>query len=301
MKQKMIILQPFTYSPTSKLTGFVRPQNQFPNAVLCSSAFKTRSSTNVSLKCLGIKNENTHEQGFSVLKSDVPCDSGDLWSTMALYLFTFHVPLSFGGLSVIAQILHQPVLDLQTEALALLAIQTSELVGVLLLLRRTVEPQYNFGSFFRSFKLSKERNWLLASGVGFGFLILLVYLTSLLADILIGPKDVNNPILKEILLSSNISEMACILAYCVVTPLLEETVYRGFLLSSLASKMKWQQAVVISSAVFSAAHFSGENSLQLFIIGCVLGCSYCWTGNLASPIMIHSLYNAVTLIVTFLS
>ncbi|RVX09359.1 hypothetical protein CK203_015235 [Vitis vinifera] len=116
-----------------------------------------------------------------------------------------------------------------------------------------------------------------------------------------SPTAVNNPILKEILLSSNISEIACILVYCIVTPLLEETVYRGFLLTSLASTMKWQQAVIITSAIFSAAHFSGENSLQLFIIGCVLGCSYCWTGSLSSSIVIHSLYNALTLTITLLS
>lgn len=114
-------------------------------------------------------------------------------------------------------------------------------------------------------------------------------------------QDINNPVLKEILVSSDISKAACVLVYCIITPLLEETVYRGFLLASISSTMKWQSAVVISSAIFSAAHFSGENFLQLFIIGCVLGCSYCWTGNLSASILIHSLYNAMTLMITFLS
>ncbi|KAK3039587.1 hypothetical protein RJ639_027731 [Escallonia herrerae] len=114
-------------------------------------------------------------------------------------------------------------------------------------------------------------------------------------------RDVNNPILKEILSRGSTSVAACIVVYSFVTPLLEEMVYRGFLLTSLASTMKWPQAVVVSSAVFSAAHFSGENSIQLFIIGSILGCSYCWTGNLGSSIVIHSLYNALTLLVTFMS
>ncbi|XP_034701243.1 uncharacterized protein LOC117926265 isoform X4 [Vitis riparia] len=219
---------------------------------------------------------------------------------MAFYFFSLHIPFSFGGLSVVAQILHQPVIDPQTEALSILALQTLELTGALLLLNFTAKPGYRF-SVFRGDQLSTRRNWLLTSAIGFGFLVLLVFLTSLVADILIGPKAVNNPILKEILLSSNVSEIACILVYCIVTPLLEETVYRGFLLTSLASTMKWQQAVIITSAIFSAAHFSGENSLQLFIIGCVLGCSYCWTGSLSSSIVIHSLYNALTLTITLLS
>ncbi|CAL9019341.1 unnamed protein product, partial [Prunus brigantina] len=92
---------------------------------------------------------------------------------------------------------------------------------------------------------------------------------------LISLQAINNPVLKEILVSSNISKAASVLVYCIVTPVLEETVY-------------------------SAAHLSGENSLQLFIIGCMLGCSNYWTGNLRSPIL-HSLYNAMTLMITFLS
>ena len=133
----------------------------------------------------------------------------------------------------------------------------------------------------------------------FSFFFLFLWIPILKCPIFL--QAVNKPILKEILLSSNVSEIACILVYCIVTPLLEETIYRGFLLTSLASTTKWQQAVIISSAIFSAAHFSGENSLQLFVIGCVLGCSYCWTGNLSSSIVVHSLYNALTLTVTLLS
>ncbi|KAM7503454.1 hypothetical protein LguiB_002358 [Lonicera macranthoides] len=261
------------------------------------------STNRASFKCCCLKNVNSDEspQGFSVLKSETPCDNGSIWSTMALYMFSLHVPLSFGGLSIVAEILHQPVLDPQTEALSVLVFQTLELIGVSLLLRFSADPQYELLNFFQDSKLPKERNWLLASFLGFGFLLLLVFLTSLLADVLIGPKDVNDPILKQILSNGSVSVTACTLVYCIISPLLEETVYRGFLLKSLASTMEWKKAVFISSAVFSAAHFSGENFLQLFIIGSVLGSSYCWTGKLSSSILIHSLYNALTLLITFAS
>lgn len=291
---------PISATLCPKFSGHVNK----PLKGLRSFTFNSSFSFKASFRCYCIKNENPNkissEEGFSVLGSDIPWDSGGIWSTMAFYFFSLHIPFSFGGLSVVAQILHQPVIDPQTEALSILALQTLELTGALLLLNFTAKPGYRF-SVFRGDQLSTRRNWLLTSAIGFGFLVLLVFLTSLVADILIGPKAVNNPILKEILLSSNVSEIACILVYCIVTPLLEETVYRGFLLTSLASTMKWQQAVIITSAIFSAAHFSGENSLQLFIIGCVLGCSYCWTGSLSSSIVIHSLYNALTLTFTLLS
>ncbi|XP_022850110.1 uncharacterized protein LOC111372146 isoform X2 [Olea europaea var. sylvestris] len=220
---------------------------------------------------------------------------------MGFYVFSIHIPLSFGGLSVAAKVLHQAVLDPQIQAFFMLAIQTLELSIVLLLFKFPGKPQHRLLDFFQVNKASNGRSWLLGSLFGFGFLVSLVFVSSILADRLIGPKDVNNPFLKEILSTGSSSTMACILVYCNVTPLLEEVVYRGFLLTSLASTMKWHQAVAISSLVFSAAHFSGENFVQLFIVGYVLGCTYCWTGNLSSSILTHSLYNALTLCLTFIS
>ncbi|KAF8043293.1 hypothetical protein BT93_A1586 [Corymbia citriodora subsp. variegata] len=224
----------------------VHPPLAYPNPVIlrrdlgkfltvsplpCSLLLPSKLKPLASPKRRCSKNENTHEasfQGFPALASNVPWDGESVWSTFAFYLFSLHIPLSFGGLSVVAHVLRRPVLDLQTE-------------------------------------------------------------------------EVNNLILKEILLSSDISRAACVLVYCIVTPLLEEIVYRGFLLTSISSTSKWQQAVLLSSAIFSAAHFSGENSLQLFIIGCILGCSYCWSGDLSTSFLIHSLYNALILIITYTS
>ncbi|KAI9086618.1 hypothetical protein K1719_031212 [Acacia pycnantha] len=188
----------------------------------------------------------------------------------------------------------------QTEILAILFIQILELNGAFLLLKYTAKPKYKLSSFFKNNASVETRNWVLASAVGFGVLVLLLFLTSLIASRLFGSKPVNNSILKEILLSSDVSRVACDIVYCIVCPLLEEVVWRGFLLTSLSSTIEWPQAVAVSSAIFSACHFSGESFVQLFIIGCVLGCSYCWTGNLKSPLLIHSLYNALTLIISYL-
>ncbi|TYI46006.1 hypothetical protein E1A91_D13G076600v1 [Gossypium mustelinum] len=271
------------------------------NPFLRCSFFTTKFSSTL-LKChCGTHNKDTDKstQGFSVLTSDIPWKTESLWSTMALYMFNLHIPLGFGGLSIVSYLLHQPVLDPQTEALSLLVIDILELLATLFFLKSAIKPNNRLLDIFKVNPL--ERNWLLASALGFGVLILLVFLTSIVVDGLYGIKDVNNLILKEMLVRSDISKGACITVYCIITPILEEMVYRGFMLASLASTMNWKQAVVISAAIFSAAHLSGENFLQLFVIGCILGCSYCGTGNLSSSILIHSLYNAFTLIITFLS
>ncbi|KAI3744990.1 hypothetical protein L1987_58089 [Smallanthus sonchifolius] len=255
-----------------------------------------------SFKLCCIRNDSNHKpsQDFSILKTDLQCDSGSIWSTMAFYIFSLHIPLSFGGLSVVAQLLHQTDLHPNTQAFSLLLIQTLELVSFLSLLKLS-NNRFNILSLFETRVLPMERNWLVTSVLGVGFLLALVFLTSLVADKLDGPKDVNNPILKEILSGGPLSVAGSTLVYCVVTPLLEESVYRGFLLTSLGSRMKWEKAVVVSSVVFSATHLSVDNFLQLFVIGVVLGCSYCWSGTLISPFVIHSMYNALILVITFLS
>lgn len=84
--------------------------------------------------------------------------------------------------------LHNDVCFSMVQALSLLVIQILELTGALLLLESTAKPEYKTLRFFRANELSKERNWLLVSFLVFGFLMLLVILTSLLADRLIGPK-----------------------------------------------------------------------------------------------------------------
>ncbi|KAK7263654.1 hypothetical protein RJT34_31248 [Clitoria ternatea] len=276
------------------------------NSLKCSPVVQfgsTRFQRNCFKSFCKSKEHITHDtpfsQGFSVLEEDGPWESGDVWSILALYVFTLHIPFSFGGLSVVALLTRQPLLHPQTQALSLLTIQILELNGALVLLKHMAKPQYKFSNLFKHNKLLSNRSWFVSSALGFGFLVLLIFLTSLLADSLFGSKPVNIPILKDILLNSDISRVSCVLAYCIVTPLLEEVVYRGFLLTSLSSTMEWQKAVAISSVVFSAIHFSGDSFLQFFIIGCVLGCSYCWTGNLNTPIAIHSFYNALTVVITY--
>ncbi|KAL3821491.1 hypothetical protein ACJIZ3_007396 [Penstemon smallii] len=239
----------------------------FLNFGFLSNSYQTCSRKQISTEPISINCKLFMRLfDFSVLQSDIRCDIASIWSSLGFYVFSIHIPLSFGGLSAF-KVLHQPVLDPQIEVILILAIQTLELCIVVLLLKYPGKPQYDLQDFFHANKSSKQRSWLLASIISCG----------------------------------SISATACILVYCIVTPLLEEIVYRGFLITSLVSEMKWPQTVVISSIIFSAVHFSGENFLQYLIIGIVLGCSYCWTGNLSSCIAMHSLYNALIFYLTFIS
>jgi uncharacterized protein len=87
-----------------------------------------------------------------------------------------------------------------------------------------------------------------------------------------------------------------ILVTGVLAPVLEESVFRGFLLASLTKFMSVPAAVVISSLLFSAAHFSPRDSPQLFVLGIVMGFAYCRSRNLLTTMVIHGSWNATVVI-----
>lgn len=53
----------------------------------------------------------------------------------------------------------------------------------------------------------------------------------------------------------------------VLAPLLEETVFRGFLMVSLTKWLPTPAAAVVSAAVFALAHLTPGEFPQLFVLG----------------------------------
>ncbi|XP_024538740.1 uncharacterized protein LOC112349154 [Selaginella moellendorffii] len=101
-----------------------------------------------------------------------------------------------------------------------------------------------------------------------------------------------DPALKELLASGGVSLCATVAVCCGITPLLEEFVYRGFVLTSLAAYASPPWAIITSSLIFSLVHFKApEETLVLFVFGCILGTVYAKTGDLGACLGIHSLYN----------
>jgi uncharacterized protein len=82
----------------------------------------------------------------------------------------------------------------------------------------------------------------------------------------------------------------------LLAPLLEEVFFRGFMLPSLTKWLPTPVAILLSSALFSLAHFAPRDAPQLFALGIVLGCSYARTRNLAVPIIVHGAWNGGVLL-----
>lgn len=86
-------------------------------------------------------------------------------------------------------------------------------------------------------------------------------------------------------------------ALAVAGPVLEELVFRGFLLTALARRWPTWLAVVVSGVAFGAIHLSSFSLAELLGVlphigfGIAAGVLYRWSGNLWLPITVHVLGN----------
>ena len=82
----------------------------------------------------------------------------------------------------------------------------------------------------------------------------------------------------------------------IMAPLLEEVIFRGFLLTTLTKWLPAPTAAFVSAGIFGAAHLTSRDFAQLTALGVVLGLTYTRTKNLSTPILIHSFWNSGVLI-----
>nr|CAD1844412.1 unnamed protein product [Ananas comosus var. bracteatus] len=209
----------FPHSPP-KLSGAFVPARRTTNPLFLASPSSLnlvsfsrvlRKSDGLVLSCSCSSKRSAHDlfEDFSVLLPDTPWDAKNTWTTFAANAGCIDRFASdngvFGGSSIVA--FHR-------------------------------EAQHAISSFFVEKLFTEQRSLVKASIIGAGLLIALVLLTSALADEFIVSRDVTSPVLKEILSDSSQSKAVCFVLYCFIAPALEETIYRGYLLTSLASKMK---------------------------------------------------------------
>lgn len=86
---------------------------------------------------------------------------------------------------------------------------------------------------------------------------------------------------------------ACYIALVgFVAPLWEEALFRGFVLPSLTRYASAPVSIVLSSALFAAAHGSAERAPPLALLGLLLGALCCRCGGgLAAPVVVHGAWN----------
>jgi membrane protease YdiL (CAAX protease family) len=153
----------------------------------------------------------------------------------------------------------------------------------------------------------RERGWAKYGLLGYGATFFALAATGLVVDALesgaqtvdkaseqVGTIDGVMPLIQ----SDDPGTFVAVLAVTsVFAPLLEEVVFRGFLLASLTKWLPTPGAVLFSSVLFALAHLAPRDFVELVVLGMVLGFSYARTRNLLTPMLIHSLWNSGVLVV----
>jgi membrane protease YdiL (CAAX protease family) len=91
------------------------------------------------------------------------------------------------------------------------------------------------------------------------------------------------------------------LTTCVIAPVFEEIVFRGFVFQGLIATFGPVFAGLLSATVFSLAHWDVQHFLPLLVCGLTLAWVYYSTRSLYSSIVLHALFNIVPTLVFVLA
>lgn len=81
----------------------------------------------------------------------------------------------------------------------------------------------------------------------------------------------------------------------IVAPIVEEIFFRGFLFQGFRQKYGWMPALLLSSAIFGAAHLDPVSLIPTFVLGCVLAVVYHRSNSVWPGILFHAAINSFSL------
>ncbi|MBD3881646.1 CPBP family intramembrane metalloprotease [Phormidium tenue FACHB-886] len=151
------------------------------------------------------------------------------------------------------------------------------------------------------FRLTGKRSWVLWGAGGYLVALPLMLMTSVINQQIWQGQGGSNPLLQIVLEEGDpVALLLFFLTAAIAAPVFEELLFRGFLLTSLTRYMPVWGAIALSSLIFATAHLSFSEILPLSVLGSVLGFVYTRSRGLLAPMLLHSLWNSVTMIGLFL-
>ena len=188
------------------------------------------------------------------------------------------------------------VVELNTHMLIVGAIFTLFLVAIVLsfLILRHRNPLDLFG--LRG--VSPMQN-LKAACVGLVAALPVVYFLHSLCLLIIGEDAEPQPLLQFLAQNATLVDRLLLIGTALaVAPVAEELIFRGYLFGVLRRYTGRWWAMVISALIFAAIHAHIPSLAGLFTLAVALTLVYEGTGSLWAPIVMHSLFNGITVVLT---
>lgn len=126
----------------------------------------------------------------------------------------------------------------------------------------------------------------------------LVVVSGLLAQKFLNSQGSSNPIVAVVLSSVKDSNPLAVVMFLitlgVLPALCEETLFRGFLYTSLRRRFGVFLSIFFSAALFSLAHFDLGGAVPLFVLGCLFAFVFERTKSLIPAMVAHCMWNSGT-------
>lgn len=90
------------------------------------------------------------------------------------------------------------------------------------------------------------------------------------------------------------SPVTALLHVCMIAPVIEEILMRGFVLEGLKNTYGVTVALLLSALFFAILHFNMVQTLSAFVCGMILGLLYIKTNSILCCIIAHCGYNAIS-------
>lgn len=87
----------------------------------------------------------------------------------------------------------------------------------------------------------------------------------------------------------------------VLAPVIEETIFRNALIGDLCKSRGMWATVALSGLFFALMHMSPQQTVYQFFLGAVCAYVFIKTGNIACPILIHAVNNAVAIVLSLVN
>jgi membrane protease YdiL (CAAX protease family) len=102
------------------------------------------------------------------------------------------------------------------------------------------------------------------------------------------------------ILSALDSPIWLFIAAVIVAPIVEEIFFRGFLFQGFRKRYGWVPALLLSSAIFAAAHLDLASLIPTFILGLILTYMYHHSNSLWPGIILHFLINGTSTLLVYI-
>lgn len=128
----------------------------------------------------------------------------------------------------------------------------------------------------------------------FGFLVIFllgVQLILTLVSVLVPGFNANQAQTNGIISTAHQQPILALISLVILPPMLEETLFRGFIFPALSKKMGLFWGAIVSSALFGIAHLQANISVYTFVLALVLCYLYVKLKSIVPGIFLHMLNN----------